>query len=615
MTVTGADVRSTPSPLTAQAVALARRTAKLAREAGRDELLEDLSRALDAGPAARVSVVVCGERDSGKRAVLNALLDRPGLLPLDDEAATTAPILVRSVVPEEGERLLAHPLNGSPVELPVDQLAEASKQAVVAEQGTRYLELVLEHRVLAAGLVLVDAPGLGGLARAGGLAALSSLNGADAALLVIDGGAPISPLELEFVRQAAERVEDVVLALDRNDRQHGWQEVARETDGHLASIAGLRGRSAVLPTCARMKSRADGMAQEDGATELATELVRSSGIPELGTRLERLAAERAGALLAARVSRLADALLERLAAREQELARGADKSSDELRERMRSRQQAKEDFARDLPALRRRLNNELRLVQKDADAASVTRLNEMRRAFDKRLAEGDKGGDFAEELEAELLKALEDSLADVRRRMETCAGEIGGLLMAHGAELEIDGGSLDPGAAPHLVAVEPTPSASGRSEWMSRAPFAVGALVLNPIYAVVAVAGLLFDRHRVQRRAQREQLSRQLVETVNEARAQLSVAVHHALVNGQSALTEAFEEVAVRRRDELEEETAAVKAQVSLSEAERTRVAAQAQERMARIANLRERVAETRRGALGALQGGRSRRVAEGQPA
>ena len=101
---------------------------------------------------------------------------------------------------------------------------------------------------------------------------------------------------------------------------------------------------------------------------------------------------------------------------------------------------------------------------------------------------------------------------------------------------------------------------------MSRAPFAVGALVLNPMYAVVAVAGILFDRHRVQRRAQREQLSRQLVETVNEARAQLSVAVHHALVNGQAALTEAFEEVAVRRRDELEEETAAVKAQVSLSE-------------------------------------------------
>ena len=164
---------------------------------------------------------------------------------------------------------------------------------------------------------------------------------------------------------------------------------------------------------------------------------------------------------------------------------------------------------------------------------------------------------------------------------------------------------LDPGAAPQLVAVELQPSASGRNEWMSRAPFAVGALVLNPIYAVVAVAGILFDRHRVQRRAQREQLSRQLVETVNEARAQLSVAVHHALVNGQAALTEAFEEVAVRRRDELEEETAAVKAQVSLSESERTRAAAQAEARLTRIEDLRERIALTRRGALGSLQGGR----------
>jgi hypothetical protein len=185
------------------------------------------------------------------------------------------------------------------------------------------------------------------------------------------------------------------------------------------------------------------------------------------------------------------------------------------------------------------------------------------------------------------------------------------LLGAHGAQLDLDAGTLDPGAAPHLAAVELPPSATSRNEWLSRAPFAAGALVLNPIYAVIAVAGLLFDRHRVQRRAQREQLSRQLVETVNEARAQLSVAVHHALVNGQAALTEAFEEVAVRRRDELEEETAALKAQVSLSESERTQAAARAQARLARVEELRGRVAETRRGAVGSLQGGRVRRIAE----
>jgi hypothetical protein len=610
MTVAGAEARPLASPLAAQAVALARRTSELAREAGREDLLPDLTRALESRGATRVTVVVCGERDGGKRTLINALLDRPALLPADDDAASATHLVIRGVLPGEAERLLAHPLQGEPVELPVDELADASSEATVTERGIRYLELALEHPLLDAGLVLVDTPSLGGLARAHGLAVLSSLSGADAALVVVDGGSPISVLELEFVRQAAGRVDDVVLVLDRNDRQHGWQEVARETQEHLSRQPELRGRSAVIPTCARMKLRADRRSARDGGGDLAAELIRSSGVPDIAARLQRLAAERAGALLAARVTRLADAVLERFAAREQELSRGAERTTDELRVRLRSRERAKQDFARDLPTLRRRLNNELRLVQKEADAATVTRLNTLRRSFDKRLAEGEKG-DIAEDLEAELLRALEESLADVRRRMENCSAEFAALLMAHGAELELAPSSLDPGAAPQLAAVELQPSATGRGEWLSRAPFAVGALVLNPVYAVVAVAGILFDRHRVHKRSHREQLTRQLAETVNEARGQLSVAVHHALVNGQAALTEGFEEVSVRRRDELEEEIAAVKAQVSLSEAERSRSAAQAKARLARIEDLRGRVLETRRGAIGALQGGSSRGVTE----
>jgi hypothetical protein len=614
MTVAGTEARPQVSPLAAQAVALARRSADLAREGGREDLLEDLTKALQARAGARVAIVVCGDRDSGKRAVMNALLDRPSLLPLDDEATTTAPLVVRGVVSGEEERLAVHAVHGDPIELPVDQVAEVWRDAALAERGIRYLDMALRHPLLTTGLVLVDTPGLGGLGRARGLAALAPLANADAALLVVDGGAPIAPLELEFARQAAERVDAVLVALDRHDRQHGWREVARETDAHLSAVPGLSGRSALLPVSARMKLRADRMAGGVEDAGLRRELVQESGIEQLAMRLERLVAERAGALHAARVTRLADALLERLAAREHELRRSADKTTEELRERLISRQTAKENFAHDAPALRRRLNNELRLVQKDADAASVTRLNEVRRSFDKKLAEGFKG-DLAEELEAELLSALEQSLADVRTRMEASARDLAGLLSAHGAELVLDDASLDPGAVPHLSMVELPPSAAGRTEWMSRAPYAVGALVLNPVYAVVAVASMLFDRHRVQKRAQREQMSRQLVESVNEARAQLSVAVHHALVNGQAALTEAFEEVVVRRRDEIDEEIAAVKAQVSLSETERTRAAAQAETRLRRLEDLRERVLQTRRGALAALQSGQARAIQEVKPA
>ena len=614
MTVTSADAAPPASPLAAQAGALARKVYELAREVGRDDLLNDLVQALQATVAPRVVVVVCGERESQKRALVNALLGRPGLLPAQEDVTTAAHVLIRATTEGEQERLLAHLGQGEPLQHHLSEIARLSTETAVAERGIRYLEVALDHPLLAAGIVLVDTPGLGGLGRARGQLVLSSLTGADSALLVVDGGAPITALELGFLSEAAQRVDDLVVALDRNDRQHGWRTVKAETEEHLARLDSFGGRSAVIPLSARMKTRGDRLAVKPGAdAELGRELAEQSGTAALADRLMRLTAERAGALRAARLCRLSDAVVERLRSREEEVRRSADQSTEELRRRLQEKQDARETFAHDLPALRRRLNNELRLVQKDADAASVTLLNGVRRGFDKRLAEGETE-DLAEDLEAELLKALEASLEDVRERMTSSSEEMASLLGAHGAALQLDRAALEPGAVPALTAVELPPSSTGKGEWMARAPFAAGALVLNPVYAVVAVAGLLFDRRRVHKRVEREQLSRQIVETVNEARAQLSVAVHHALVNGQAALTEAFEEVAAARRDELDEEAGAIKAQVSLSESERTRAANEAEGRLARLEDVRTRLAETRQGALGALSGGRRAAAPEAAP-
>ena len=187
MAVTNADAARVASPLAAQAAALARRSRDIALEVGREDLVPELVHALEATPAPRVVVVVCGERDSGKRAVVNALLDRPGLLPAADEVTTAAHVVVRGVGPGEGERLLGHVPNAVPLELDVSELAGMSTEAAVSERGIRYLELVIAHPLLAAGIVLVDTPGLGGLSRARGRMALTSLSGADAALFVSMG--------------------------------------------------------------------------------------------------------------------------------------------------------------------------------------------------------------------------------------------------------------------------------------------------------------------------------------------------------------------------------------------------------------------------------------------
>ena len=78
-------------------------------------------------------------------------------------------------------------------------------------------------------MTLVDSPGVGGLGRAHGRLALAALAGAEAGLLVVDGGAPISAPELGFLEQALERIDDLVIAMNRIDTQHGWRDVLSES--------------------------------------------------------------------------------------------------------------------------------------------------------------------------------------------------------------------------------------------------------------------------------------------------------------------------------------------------------------------------------------------------
>ena len=90
-------------PLTAQATALAKRVEKVASEAGRENLLKGLRAELARSRSAATTVVVCGETNRGKSALINALLDRPGLLPVSAERSTGTDVAVRGAGPEEKE--------------------------------------------------------------------------------------------------------------------------------------------------------------------------------------------------------------------------------------------------------------------------------------------------------------------------------------------------------------------------------------------------------------------------------------------------------------------------------------------------------------------------------
>ena len=128
--------------------------------------------------------------------------------------------------------------------------------------------------------------------------------------------------------------------------------------------------------------------------------------------------------------------------------------------------------------------------------------------------------------------------------------------------------------------------------------------LVNPILAVAAVGALLFDSRRTKRRAQREQLSRQSAETVSEARGQLSVVIHQAVVNGQELLTETFEEATATGQQELGEDIAALQARIAQSKSERAKEASGVDERLRRLDELDAQLGQTGQAALAALRAG-----------
>jgi hypothetical protein len=182
-----------------------------------------------------VRVLVVGEFKQGKSHLVNALLNA-SVCPVDDDIATTVPTIVRyaevpaaMTVREFGDDLAA---DSTPV--PVDRLAD-----YVCDLGNRreisYAEVGVPRTLLAGGLVVVDTPGVGGLASMHGAAIIAAMSLADAVVFVSDAGAEYTASELDFLRHAAQVCPNIVCALTKIDLHPHWRRIADIDRRHLAN--------------------------------------------------------------------------------------------------------------------------------------------------------------------------------------------------------------------------------------------------------------------------------------------------------------------------------------------------------------------------------------------
>jgi GTPase SAR1 family protein len=173
--------------------------------------------------ADRPVVAVVGETSRGKSALVNALIGRPGLSPVDPQVTTCVPVLF-TYAESESARVWIYPRDGQPqaVDIAVDDIGKYAHETL--NPGNTSMVQRVEVGVQSAtleelDLTIADTPGVGGLKSGHADLALAQLQTSDAVVLVLDATTEISPSEVRFLREAAAQVATVIIAITKTDLQ------------------------------------------------------------------------------------------------------------------------------------------------------------------------------------------------------------------------------------------------------------------------------------------------------------------------------------------------------------------------------------------------------------
>jgi len=270
-------------------LAAAKRVAKaaytLARERGSAAVPARLQRiAQNTTAVSRVAVV--GERKRGKSTLVNALVEYADLLPRDIDVATNTYIEVLSptrlglpAVPQAR----VHLQSGAIVEADVADLGRWASEQANPRNARRvaYVQVLIPHPLLDAGLVLLDTPGLGGLMGSHGTMTLSALEQSTAVVLVLNAAAPASADELAFLGRARERVSNVLVVESAGPEATDAEAVAAADRTALRRLDPSLGSVPIV--VASPLDAHDALTEPDA--EVAAELRALSGLDVLVRRL------------------------------------------------------------------------------------------------------------------------------------------------------------------------------------------------------------------------------------------------------------------------------------------------------------------------------------------
>lgn len=605
-------------------LALAADTHRLALNSKREDLGQLLSDQERRWSESTTTVVLAGAQKRGKSSLLNVLIGKPGLLPVDADIATDTHVVIG-----HGERLSITVRREGPdgeADLSIEPTDLVHYASVLGDPARRRGVLGLDitiDRPLLQGVRLVDTPGVDSLTLGHRHATMAALTRADALLFAVSAqDQPILRHELEFVAEAAARIHSIAFVLTMAENSTSADALEAENKERLSRFVeqAATDHNDVHPDVARRLLAAPWIAvsaklgeaairlRESGQSERADLRRRRSGLDPLEAHIRRCAGRRelvrAGGVLALTLSTLRG--LETIG-RDEAIGSGDDDDAVEARHA-------------DVQAAIEELNGRLRqrklrsidhqFLGRESTYRVRARLENYRRTYEREIDELSSAkaiSQYVDELPNSVDRSLAAAWSEIVIETERLASEaIGGYLAEMGldpSQMDIDalaqpsrGGrpitaTVTEGRFDLLTEGVPALMMAGGVSYL--ASFA-GASLLSPLAPIAigaALASTVLMRRRKLAAAARERsaLVVALRDVFAVAANDLCLAVERAVTTWRATADDAVEQAFAGQKRDLEQRRRDLTKLAEQDKTERARTAMHAKRQLAAVAALRER--------------------------
>lgn len=415
----------------------------------RPDLAAPLERKRAALAERTVRVVVVGQQNQGKSQLVNALVEAK-VCGVGDHVTTPAPVVIGHSNTPTAALVQSEPARGPRRGLSLRRRVEVEDVATRTSVGLNAVgdgeflqaEVGIPRPLLAEGLVLVDTPAAGNMARV-----LDAVAEADAVLLVSAATHELSTAELEMVERVHQLCPTIALVLTKIDIAPRWRRVADRNRARLAA-AGIA--AGMFPVSASLRLT------ESGGRDQA--LAAESGFGDLTAHLRDLAA-RPEALVARSVQAMAAAALDQLTDPLRRSAVLPIAGTADAIARWHAAQQRLELLRRDAGSWQTTLTDDITDLMADIefDLRDRTRriLREVDRYFDKADPQQD-WPDFAAWLDSKLAEAADTNLDWLMDRFDWIGGRIRRDRLAYEAPAALTNGEGLRAIADRFAPVEAT---------------------------------------------------------------------------------------------------------------------------------------------------------------